>query len=220
MGKEKFRVEYTSLLKENQKGPLKEVVKASELRPVPPEIRVSSLTCWTRWMRFSGCAKHHYGAIFLFSRVLIFGVAVVEEEIKALFQHIAPADATNQFGGSSPEAEVELVCKSPENGTVTFTSHGSVNNSGIYNLHMEPGHQHDLCKVHVVSSSDPLCHVKVPGFQSTSVHFKNGTESKGQVLIGFVNKESLHNCRKIKGRGGKLVPTVYSDMTLGEANLI
>ncbi|KAH7842634.1 hypothetical protein Vadar_007576 [Vaccinium darrowii] len=118
------------------------------------------------------------------------------------------------------KAKVELVCKSPENGTVTFTSHGSVNDSGIYNLYMEPGHQHDLCKVHVVSSSDPLCHVKVPGFQSTSVHFKNGTESKGQVLIGFVNKESLHNCRKIKGRGGKLVPTVYSDMTLGEANLI
>ncbi|KAH7843737.1 hypothetical protein Vadar_020199 [Vaccinium darrowii] len=42
MGKEKFRVEYTTLLKENQKGPLKEVVRASELRPVPPEIRVSS----------------------------------------------------------------------------------------------------------------------------------------------------------------------------------
>ncbi|KAH7843583.1 hypothetical protein Vadar_018362 [Vaccinium darrowii] len=42
VGKEKFRMEYTTLLKENQKGPLKEVVKASELRPVPPKIEVSS----------------------------------------------------------------------------------------------------------------------------------------------------------------------------------
>lgn len=42
VGKEKFRIEYTTLLANDQKGPLKEVVRASDLRPVPPLIRVSS----------------------------------------------------------------------------------------------------------------------------------------------------------------------------------
>ncbi|CAL5390782.1 unnamed protein product [Camellia sinensis] len=42
VGKSKFMVEYSTLLSDNQKGPLKEVIEASNVRPVPPQIRVLS----------------------------------------------------------------------------------------------------------------------------------------------------------------------------------
>lgn len=41
-GKARFRVEYATLLANDQKSPLKEVVRASDLRPEPPRIGASS----------------------------------------------------------------------------------------------------------------------------------------------------------------------------------
>ncbi|XP_057465613.1 protein AGENET DOMAIN (AGD)-CONTAINING P1-like [Actinidia eriantha] len=42
LGKDRLKVEYTTLLADNQKGPLKEIVRASDVRPVPPQIRASA----------------------------------------------------------------------------------------------------------------------------------------------------------------------------------
>ncbi|KAH7844836.1 hypothetical protein Vadar_032216 [Vaccinium darrowii] len=114
------------------------------------------------------------------------------------------------------KAKVELACENEDNGTVTFTSHGSVNDKGNYSLYMDPNHRGDMCKVHVVSSSessDPLCNVKAYDFDGAAwVRFEDGaTEAFISAPIGFVNKESVHNCYKIAGPGGKLIPTVTND---------
>lgn len=46
-GQRKIQGEYTTILAHNQKGPLKQVVQACDLRPVSPQIGASSFTCWT-----------------------------------------------------------------------------------------------------------------------------------------------------------------------------
>ncbi|KAH7842493.1 hypothetical protein Vadar_005960 [Vaccinium darrowii] len=115
-----------------------------------------------------------------------------------------------------PIAVVEVLCKSRKTGAVTVKVPGEVDNGGYFLTYVEHGHHDDLCTVRVVNSSHPLCNVKVPGFRSIRISFNNNNVYKDGVdtiyvdrkIFGFVNKKSLPDCPKVRGKRGNMVPTV------------
>ncbi|KAH7843101.1 hypothetical protein Vadar_012614 [Vaccinium darrowii] len=113
-----------------------------------------------------------------------------------------------------PFAVVEVLCKSRKTGAVTVKVLGKVDDGGCFQTMVEHGHHDDLCTLRVVNSSHPLCNVKVPGFRSTRISFnKNNVYKDGDVIyvkkpFGFVNKKSLPNCPKVRGKRGNLIPKV------------
>ncbi|KAH7844570.1 hypothetical protein Vadar_029543 [Vaccinium darrowii] len=113
-------------------------------------------------------------------------------------------------------AVIEVLCKSRKTGAVTVKVPGPVDDGGFFSTYVEHGHYDDLCVVRVLNSSHPECNVKVAGYRSTRFNFNKNDFYKGgggdkiyvKKPFGFVNKKSLPDCPKVRGKRGNIVPTV------------
>ncbi|KAF7146359.1 hypothetical protein RHSIM_Rhsim04G0025700 [Rhododendron simsii] len=111
------------------------------------------------------------------------------------------------------QPELEIRCRNRKNGKVTYVQPILADDGGFFKTYVENGHRDDLCMVRVVTSPDPRCNVKVPGFRSGRItlgNFNNISDPNRYVvhfekLLGFMNNEALPNCPKVRSkRDGEL----------------
>ncbi|KAH7843438.1 hypothetical protein Vadar_016668 [Vaccinium darrowii] len=110
-----------------------------------------------------------------------------------------------------PITVVEILCKSRKTGAVTVKVPGRVDSGGCFSTYVEHGHHDDLCTVSILNTTHPDCNVKVPGFRSRRFSFHKNDDNvylKHTTPFGFVNKKSLPNCPKVRGKRGNLIPKV------------
>ncbi|KAJ4980237.1 hypothetical protein NE237_031074 [Protea cynaroides] len=110
-----------------------------------------------------------------------------------------------------PNAVVKLICKSRENGTVTYSAETKTDVNGKYTIEVLGDHEEEICETNVPESTVDDCKQVVPGrdYARVVLTHNNGIVSKTRLAnsLGFLKKEPLAVCPEILKELG-LLPTV------------
>jgi hypothetical protein len=105
----------------------------------------------------------------------------------------------------STGAKVSVECKSKLTGAKTCSFEGHTDHTGIYNIHVDDEHEHELCESVLVSSPDMGCAKIVAGRERAPVFLNNNNGVASNVrlanALGFQKGGVASNVRLANALG-------------------